>query len=103
MFAEIAEKKDDSKKFYEQVGTCIKLGAHEESTNRAKLAELLRYQTSELGDEIISFKKYVVRVKIGWVTSITSQVIANLLPARTTLRSPTDSGITPSTASSCRL
>ena len=36
MFAEIAEKKDDYKKFYEQFGKCLKLGVHEDSTNRTK-------------------------------------------------------------------
>ena len=56
MFAEIAEKKDDYKKFYEQFGKCIKLGVHEDSTNRVMVAELLRYQTSKSGDESISFK-----------------------------------------------
>merc|ERR1712134_171616 len=57
MFAEIAEKKDDYKKFYEQFGKCLKLGIHEDSTNRAKIAELLRYQTSKSGDESISLKE----------------------------------------------
>merc|ERR1712070_40949 len=65
MFAEIAEKKDDYKKFYEQFGKCIKLGVHEDSTNRVKVAELLRYQTSKSGDEQISFKEYVDRMKEG--------------------------------------
>merc|ERR1712147_520484 len=65
MFAEIAEKKDDYKKFYEQFGKNIKLGIHEDSTNRAKVAELLRYQTSKSGDESISFKEYVDRMKEG--------------------------------------
>ena len=37
MFAEIAEKKDDYKKFYEQFGKCLKLGVHEDSTNRTKV------------------------------------------------------------------
>merc|ERR1712194_1002507 len=46
MFAEIAEKKDDYKKFYEQFGKCLKLGVHEDSTNRTKVAELMRYHTS---------------------------------------------------------
>merc|ERR1719198_2458233 len=50
MFAEIAEKKDDYKKFYEQFGKCLKLGIHEDSTNRAKIAELLRFNTSKSGD-----------------------------------------------------
>merc|ERR1712118_171079 len=65
MFAEIAEKKDDYKKFYEQFGKCLKLGVHEDSTNRIKVAELMRYQTSKSGDENISFKEYVDRMKEG--------------------------------------
>merc|ERR1712031_104232 len=52
MFAEISEKKDDYKKFYEQFGKCLKLGIHEDSTNRSKLAELLRFQTSKSGEDI---------------------------------------------------
>merc|ERR1712136_315719 len=65
MFAEIAEKKDDYKKFYEQFGKCLKLGIHEDSTNRAKIAELLRLSTSKSGDEQISLKEYVDRMKEG--------------------------------------
>merc|ERR1712062_542432 len=65
MFAEIAEKKDDYKKFYEQFGKCLKLGVHEDSTNRVKIAELLRWHTSKSGDEQISFKEYVDRMKEG--------------------------------------
>merc|ERR1711877_2132 len=65
MFAEIAEKKDDYKKFYEQFGKCLKLGVHEDSTNRTKVAELLRFNTSKSGDEQISLKEYVDRMKEG--------------------------------------
>merc|ERR1711936_225402 len=65
MFAEIAEDKDNFKKFYEQFGKCLKLGVHEDSTNRTKVAELMRYQTSKSGDEQISFKEYVDRMKEG--------------------------------------
>eukprot|EP00913_Durusdinium_trenchii_P005499 g5125.t1 len=61
----IAEKKDDYKKFYEQFGKCLKLGVHEDSTNRTKVAELLRYHTSKSGDEQISLKEYVDRMKEG--------------------------------------
>merc|ERR1719146_19688 len=63
--SEISEKKDDYKKFYEQFGKNLKLGVHEDSTNRAKIAELLRYQTSKSGDEMISLKEYVDRMKEG--------------------------------------
>merc|ERR1712054_199082 len=65
MFNEITEKKDDYKKFYEQFSKNIKLGIHEDSTNRAKVAELMRYHTSKSGDEQISFKEYVDRMKEG--------------------------------------
>ena len=68
MFAEIAEKKDDYKKFYEAFGKCLKLGVHEDSTNRTKLAELLRFQTSKSGDEQISLKEYVDRMKASELT-----------------------------------
>merc|ERR1719293_647081 len=65
MFAEIAEKKDDYNKFYEQFGKCLKLGVHEDSTNRTKVAELLRFHTSKSGDELVSLKEYVDRMKEG--------------------------------------
>merc|ERR1711881_283653 len=64
-WAEISEKKDDYKKFYEQFSKNIKLGIHEDSTNRSKIAELMRYHTSKSGDEQISFKEYVDRMKEG--------------------------------------
>ena len=65
MFAEIAEKSDDYKKFYEQFGKNLKLGIHEDSTNRNKLADLLRYQTSKSGEDVISLREYVDRMKEG--------------------------------------
>ena len=64
-FAEIAEKKDDCKKFYVQYGKCIKLGIHEDPTNHAKVAELLRVQTSKSGEDNISLTEYVYRMNEG--------------------------------------
>merc|ERR1711990_57085 len=81
MFAEIAEKKDDYKKFYEQFGKNLKLGIHEDSTNRAKLADLLRFQTSKSGDDFCSFADYVSRMKetqkdIYYITGESKEVVA---------------------------
>jgi len=65
MFAEIAENQEDYKKFYEQFSKNLKLGIHEDTTNRKKLAELLRFHTSKSGEDLISFKDYIQRMKEG--------------------------------------
>merc|ERR1712047_167214 len=59
LFDELSEDKDSFKKFYEQFGKNLKLGIHEDSTNRKKLAGLLRYHTSASGDEPCSYADYV--------------------------------------------
>jgi molecular chaperone HtpG len=63
MFQELADNKDDYKKFYENFSKNIKLGIYEDSGNRAKLAELLRYYSSKSGSEMTSLKEYVDRMK----------------------------------------
>jgi len=63
LFESIAEDKDNFKKFYEQFSKNIKLGVHEDSTNRKKMAEFLRYHSSQTGDEVTGFKDYVSRMK----------------------------------------
>lgn len=65
MFAEIAENQEDYKKFYEQFSKNLKLGIHEDATNRTKVADLLRFNTSKSGDELISLKEYIARMKEG--------------------------------------
>jgi molecular chaperone HtpG len=63
MFSEIAENAEDYKKFYEQFSKNLKLGIHEDSTNRAKLSDFLRYHSSSSGEELVSLKEYVGRMK----------------------------------------
>merc|ERR1712084_76701 len=58
LFGEIQENTEDFKKFYEQFSKNLKLGIHEDTANRTKLAELLRFHTSKSGEELISFKDY---------------------------------------------
>ena len=43
----------------------LKLGFHEEPANRVKVAELLRYNTSDAGDEQIRLAECTARMKDG--------------------------------------
>jgi len=65
MFAEMQENAEDYKKFYEQFAKNLKLGIHEDSANRTKISELLRFHTSKSGEDQISFKEYIARMKDG--------------------------------------
>jgi molecular chaperone HtpG len=63
MFNDLASKKEEYNKFYSNFSKNIKLGIHEDSQNRAKLAELLRYHSNSSGEDMISFREYVERMK----------------------------------------
>merc|ERR1712087_493673 len=64
MFAELAENKEEYKTFYENFHKNIKLGIHEDSKNRKKISELLRYSSTKTTDkEMVSLKQYVERMK----------------------------------------
>ncbi|XP_033734769.1 heat shock protein HSP 90-beta-like [Pecten maximus] len=80
LFDDIAEDKENYKKFYEQFAKNLKLGIHEDTTNRKKIADFLRYHTSQSGDEMTSFKEYVSRMKenqksIYYITGESREVV----------------------------
>uniref|UniRef100_A0A069DW09 Heat shock protein 83 n=1 Tax=Panstrongylus megistus TaxID=65343 RepID=A0A069DW09_9HEMI len=82
LFDELAEDKENYNKFYAQFGKNLKLGIHEDSQNRKKLSELLRYHTSASGDEACPLKDYVARMKdnqkhIYYITGENKEQVAN--------------------------
>merc|ERR1712003_596059 len=81
LIEELSEDKDNFKKFYEQFSKNLKLGIHEDSTNRKKLAGYRRYYASASGDDLCSLGDYVSRMKenqkdIYYITGESKEVVA---------------------------
>ena len=62
LFAELKENMEDYAQFYEQFSKNIKLGIHEDASNREKLSELLMFHSTKSGSKMVSFKDYVANM-----------------------------------------
>merc|ERR1711959_114713 len=60
-----AEDNDEYVTFWKEFNKAIKLGLYEDSSNRTKLAKLLRFYSSKSGDNYTSLEKYISRMKKG--------------------------------------
>ena len=60
---ELSENKEDYKTFYTNFSKNLKLGIHEDQANRVALSKLLRYYTTNSGEDWVSLEDYVSNMK----------------------------------------
>ena len=80
---ELSQENDKYVEFYQQFSKNIKLGIHEDSSNRDKLAKLLRYKSTK-SDSFTSLDEYISRMKdeqkaIYFISGETMSSICNSL------------------------
>ena len=80
MMNDLADHTEDFKTFYTNFSKHLKLGIHEDHANRASLSKLLRFYSTQSGDEFTSLAEYVGRMKekqssIYYITGETKEVV----------------------------